>query len=109
MSRKGIIVGIIGVFLMLLALAGTVSALSANEANVTPEIVSILPDSTTVNNNVGEMRTFIITTSQAANVTWLINGTRVQSNTSVATSTYINENAAMGSWNVTAIVRMIKV
>ncbi len=102
MLRKGII-GIVGIFLILLTLAGTVSALNANESNATPEIVSILPDSTTVNNNVGEMRTFIITTNQEVNVTWFINRTQVQSNTSVNTSAYINDSAAMGSWNVTAI------
>ena len=102
MLRKGII-GIVGIFLILLTLAGTVSALNANESNATPKIVSILPDSSTVNNNVGEMRTFIITTNQEVNVTWFINGTQVQSNTSVTTSAYINDSAAMGSWNVTAI------
>ena len=104
MSRKGIILGIVGIFLMLLALAGTVSAVGvAIVANVTPEIVSILPDSTIVNNNVGEMRTFIITANQEVNITWSVNGTQVQSNTSVTTSTYINDSAAIGSWNVTAI------
>jgi plastocyanin len=39
MSRKGIIIGIVGIFLILLA--GTVSALSANEANARVEIKNL--------------------------------------------------------------------
>jgi|GEM_PF-111499 len=67
-------------------------------------IISLLPSTTTVNNQAGEKRTFMVTDDQPANVTWLINGSQVQSNNSLITSSYINDSAEMGSWNVTAVV-----
>jgi bacillopeptidase F (M6 metalloprotease family) len=70
-------------------------------------IISILPATRTVSNDVGEKRTFIINVDQKANITWFINGTKVQSNTSVSTSTYLNESAAQGSWNVTSVASNI--
>ncbi len=54
---------------------------------------------------VGATRTFNITINQTANVTWLINGTRVQFNESVTDARYTNNSAAEGSWNVTAITQ----
>lgn len=111
MLRKKIFKGIVGILLVLLTLPGTGSAtpdvneaVSFSDANLTPDIISILPSTPAVNNQAGEKRTFIIIIDQAVNVTWAINGTQVQSNESSTTSSYVNNSAQMGSWNVTAVV-----
>ncbi len=56
-----------------------------------------------VNNTEGQSRTFNITVNQTVNVTWYINGSQVQYNTSVTNASYTNTSAAAGSWNVTAV------
>jgi len=99
MLRKKIFMGIVGILLVLLALPGTGSAIEHM-----PKIISLLPSTPEVNNQVGEMRTFSVTADQVVNVTWFINGTQVQLNASTRTSSYINNSARMGSWNVTAVV-----
>ena len=96
MGKKEISIGI-GILITLLALAGIVSA----------NIISILPPNTTVNNQGGEKRTFMITDDQVMNVSWQINGNEVFSAKNVTTSTYINSSAAPGIWNVTAVASNI--
>jgi glucose/arabinose dehydrogenase len=112
MSRKEIVMGITGISLVLLVLAGTGIAIldrnegitSLGETNLTPKIISLLPSSPAVNNQVGEMRTFTVITNQEVNITWFINGTQVLVNSGSTASSYINNSAQMGSWNVTAVV-----
>ena len=93
MVRKEILFGIV-ISMMLLVFAGIVSA----------NIISILPSTSMVNNQVGENRTFTITNDHVANVSWRINGTEVKSAENVTTSTYIDSRALPGTWNVTAVV-----
>ena len=92
MGKKEILIGI-SILITLLALAGIVSA----------NIISILPPNSTVNNQGGEKRTFMITDDLVMNVSWQINGTEVFSSKNVTTSTYINSSASPGIWNVTAV------
>jgi parallel beta-helix repeat protein len=52
----------------------------------------------------GAARTFDITTSQIANVSWLIDGTVVKdTENGVTEASYTNTSAAVGTWNVSAI------
>ena len=67
-----------------------------------PSIISILPSTATVNDRVGENRTFGITVDHAANISWQINGTEVSNVTGVTSSSYIS-SASLGTWNVTAV------
>jgi hypothetical protein len=69
---------------------------------VPPTITSYSP-STPVSDTEGASRTFNITVDQTVNVSWYINGTLVQTDTSVTTSSYTNTSASLGYWNVTAI------
>jgi S-layer protein (TIGR01567 family) len=90
--------------------AGITSVIAANgsvsgSANVVVNalnIISFYPTTSAVTDNVGESRTFSITTNQIVNVSWLINGTEVFNETGVTTSSYINSSATLGTWNVTA-------
>jgi hypothetical protein len=68
-----------------------------------PEIISYAPESP-VNDYIGAKRTFNITIDQTVNVSWQINGTEVQTNTSVTEASYTNTSAVNGTWNVSAIV-----
>jgi hypothetical protein len=54
--------------------------------------------------NIGVARTFNITINQTVNVSWQINRTEVFNETAVTTSSYTNTSAALGTWNVTAVV-----
>ncbi len=65
------------------------------------DILSSAPTSP-VSDIEGAARTFNITINQAANVTWFINGTQVQTNESVSSAVYTNTSAAPGSWMVNA-------
>ena len=68
-----------------------------------PTITSFNPSSP-VSDIKGATRTFGITIDQTVNVNWFINGTEVQKNTSVTSASYTNKSAAVGTWNVSAIV-----
>jgi parallel beta-helix repeat protein len=68
-----------------------------------PTITSFSPSSP-MSDIEGTSRTFNITVDQTVNVSWLINGTEVQKNTSVTLASYTNTSAAVGTWNVSAIV-----
>ena len=72
---------------------------------ITPPTITSFAPSSPVSDTEGATRTFNITADQTANVVWLINGTIVQdANTSVTTASYTNTSAALGVWNVSAVV-----
>ena len=68
-----------------------------------PSITDFSPTDTTPANVEGESRTFSITVNQTVDVSWQINGTEVQTNTSVTEASYTNASAVIGVWNVSAI------
>jgi hypothetical protein len=85
----------------------TLNGASNTTANITlqaspPTITSFAPVSP-INDTSGAARTFNITANQTVNVTWYINGTSVQTNTSMVSASYTNTSAVVGVWNVTAI------
>ena len=67
-----------------------------------PNITSFAPPSP-VSDTENDTRTFNITIDQTVNVSWQINGTEVQTNTSVIEASYTNVSAKVGTWNVSAI------
>ena len=67
-----------------------------------PNIITSFAPASPVSNNIGESRTFNITANQIVNVTWYINGNRVQSNAGVLEGNYTNTSAAEGIWIVNA-------
>lgn len=69
-----------------------------------PVISSFSPNQG-LSNIAGESRTFNITVNQIVNITWLINGTSVQTDTSVTSASYTNTSASPGIWNVSAIAQ----
>ena len=75
---------------------------TAKTLPIPPTITSYAPG-TPVNDTEGATRTFNITIDQVVNVSWLINGTGVQTNTSVTEASYTNTSAVIGIWNVSAI------
>ncbi len=68
-----------------------------------PSIISSAPPSP-VSDIAGATRAFNITVDQVVNVSWLINGTEVQTNESVTEVSYTNASAAIGTWNISAVV-----
>ena len=76
---------------------------SPTPSPATPDITSFAPSSP-VYDTEGATRTFNITINQIVNVTWRINGSLVQINTSVKTASYTNTSAATGIRNVSAII-----
>jgi hypothetical protein len=67
-------------------------------------ITSFSPTTPTVIDVVGyPTRTFSITVNQVVKVSWKINETEVANETGVTTSSYLNDSAAEGIWNVTAV------
>jgi|GEM_PF-1658442 len=72
---------------------------------IVPEIISTAPPSP-VHDYADAARTFTVTVDQAANITWLLNGTVVQYMASVPAFTscsYTSSSAITGYWNLTAI------
>jgi len=69
-----------------------------------PNITSWYPAATEIYDIEGATRTFNVSINQTVNVSWLINGTEVSNETGVTESTYTNDSAAVGYWNVSAIV-----
>ncbi|KAB2946431.1 MAG: hypothetical protein OI860_00195 (plasmid) [Candidatus Methanoperedens sp.] len=69
-----------------------------------PYITSFNPSTSIVKNNVGEKRTFSVTTNQTANLVWSLNSALVQTNSGVTQGNYINASASPGTWIVTSIV-----
>ncbi|MCW3133267.1 MAG: hypothetical protein N2V78_02930 [Methanophagales archaeon] len=68
-----------------------------------PNITAWKPVETTVENAVGESRTFYISVNQTVNISWQINGSEVQTNESLTEAAYMNASAVFGTWNVSAI------
>jgi hypothetical protein len=66
-------------------------------------IITAFAPASPVNETTGASRTFSITANQIVNVTWYINGTSVQTNTSTVSASYTNTSAAPGVWNVSAV------
>ena len=71
---------------------------------ITPPTITSFAPASPVCDIEGAIRTFNITTDQVVNVSWLLNGTEVQTNESVTEASYTNTSAVAGKWNVTAIV-----
>ncbi len=69
-----------------------------------PNITSFSPADTTPTSDEDASMTFNITIDQTANVSWQINGTEVQMNTSVTEASYTNTSAIAGYWNISVIV-----
>ncbi|MDY6932143.1 MAG: NosD domain-containing protein, partial [Halobacteriota archaeon] len=69
----------------------------------TPLNVSSYSPSSYVSDFVGSIRSFNISLSRSADVSWLLNGSQVQINTSVTTAVYTNTSASVGLWNITAV------
>ncbi|MEA1865257.1 MAG: C1 family peptidase [Euryarchaeota archaeon] len=69
-----------------------------------PNITSFAPTSP-MSEIEGATRTFRITIDQQANVSWLMNGTVVGGDTGVAEANYTNTSAALGVWNISAVVK----
>lgn len=67
-----------------------------------PSMINIYPISP-VHDIIGASRTFNITIDQAADVSWYINGTQVQSNGTVSKARYTDDSAAVGTWNVSVL------
>ena len=67
-----------------------------------PKIISYAPP-TPVSDDEGATRTFNISVDQTVNVSWLINGTVVQTNESVTEASCTNTSAVAGYWNVSAV------
>ena len=82
------------------------SAAVTVEAPAPPGIVSYAPFSAAISDTEGATRTFNITVNQTVNVSWQINGTEVQYNNTggVTEASYTNTSAAIGTWNVSAVV-----
>jgi len=80
---------------LVLVMIGIFSAAMAITLSPTP--------STPVTNTAGDTQTFSITIGGSANVTWYINGTLKQTNTSETSPSYTNNSASAGFWNVSAV------
>jgi hypothetical protein len=83
----------------------TIKELAASDHRA-PSLTNSAPTSS-VDDLTGANRTFNITVNQTVNVTWYINGTLVQYNSSVNDAIYTNNSAALGVWNITAIANNI--
>ena len=80
--------------------------MASGNINFPPIISSFLPTQT-VSNIESESRTFNIIMNQIVNITWLINGTSVQTNKSVTSASYTNSSAAIGIWNISAVAQNV--
>lgn len=68
-----------------------------------PIVESFSPNATIVF-NVTDIQVYNLTlTDQVQTITWYLNGSQIQQNTSVSTATYTNNTAIVGDWNITAI------
>lgn len=67
-------------------------------------VVSLSSPPSPYSNYVGQSATFDATVDQVANVTWILDGTTISSNTSIQTASYYNASAQLGTYNLTAFV-----
>ncbi len=87
-------------------ISGATEIVVGEEAGKVTRSVNITarkPVDAVVNSAVGELRTFNISINQPADISWQINGTKVQTNESVTDASYRNTSAVIGTWNVSAI------
>ncbi|HID19599.1 MAG TPA: hypothetical protein EYP28_01460 [Methanophagales archaeon] len=73
------------------------------EVTLPTNITAWKPIDAVVKSAVGGLRTFNISINQPADISWQINGTKVQKNESVTDAVYTNTSAVIGTWNVSAI------
>lgn len=69
-----------------------------------PSITGFAPAVSVTDTAAAITRAFNVTVNQSVTtITWYINGTQAQQNTSVSSASYTNSSAQFGTWNVTAI------
>ncbi len=69
-----------------------------------PSIIDYSPSSS-FSKNTGESILFSVTANQAVNATWILNGTTIQTNASLATTaSYYNSSVYVGVYNLTVFV-----
>jgi parallel beta-helix repeat protein len=61
------------------------------------------PSSSSVSTLKGNPATFIATIDQVANITWILNGVMIQTNTSILTASYYNSSGQLGTHNLTVV------
>ncbi|WP_406659919.1 S-layer protein domain-containing protein [Methanolobus sp. ZRKC3] len=66
-----------------------------------PSITIVDPTDLTPSDNTGDSRTFEVTINQPVNLTWIMNGTTLTTNTSVISSSYSFDSAPEGTHNLT--------
>ncbi|ABE52543.1 NosD domain-containing protein [Methanococcoides burtonii] len=66
-----------------------------------PSITHSSPSSVSISDVEGDSRTFTTTVDQVANVTWILDGNTIQTNTSIQTASYYNNSAKTGTHNLT--------
>lgn len=69
-----------------------------------PDITMYSPNISPVTSELAEPVTFDVTINQTVNVSWLINGENVKSETNVDKSFYTSNSASIGNWAVNVIV-----
>ncbi len=72
-----------------------------------PTITLSNPPSSSVSSNTGDSETFTATVNQSANVTWILNGVTLHTNTSVVTASYYNSSAQIGMHNLTVFAENV--
>jgi len=68
-----------------------------------PSITLLSPSAISILEIVGDSRTFTVNVDQVSNVTWVLNGNIIQTNTSVTTASYYNNSAQSGTHNLTVV------
>jgi hypothetical protein len=77
----------------------------SHKSDITPPaITTATPPSSTVFDIEGASRTFSIDIDQTVDVTWLIDGTTVETDAGVTSASYTNTSAVVDIWNVSAVV-----
>jgi PGF-pre-PGF domain-containing protein len=81
--------------------ASEIITVTVNNIPLTITARSPASDVTTI---LGTARTFNVDLNRTATVTWYINGTPVQTNSSITSASYTNSTAGVGVYNITASV-----
>ncbi|WP_305064941.1 hypothetical protein [Methanococcoides sp.] len=71
--------------------------------NPAPSITLLSPSSTSVSNTEGDSTTFTATIDQVSDVTWILDGITLYTNTSGTTASYYNNSAKAGTHNLTVV------
>lgn len=72
-----------------------------------PTITLSSPSSSSVDDNTGASRTFTVNVGQVANLTWILDGTTLFTNTSIQTASYYNASAQVGVHNLTVFAENV--